>query len=365
MERKFANEISYGNEDDFVQATKEFTEATKWFVEPIQTARVCKDEEHNTMTVKSDETHILNVSGKQSLPARAGISGRVINELSDEDWIKVLNTCFPYMSGKMILNELEGEVYAAHSEYYTVLSIDDIFMSTQEIFKSLFPNAKFLFGAISPEFASAEYSLANELKIVEAYENVLKTTFATDTKIIAPTIRVVTSNTSDSGANIFPCLICKGENGNIYTVPVGNPIKLFHKGSCSITKFRENLAGSMALVNKSVENLTRLTYIKIQHPQQCFLNIAKRLGLPKAVCMEIGTEIAEFFGKGKTTHARFIYLSLARILDKVEVKNQKAQWDLTNQIVRVFGLNFADYDTKYCEWLKNDDSREQISLFVG
>lgn len=293
MERKFETEILFGKEDEFVQAAKEFTDATKWFIEPIKTARVYKDEANNTLMVKSDKAHILNESGRQSLPARAGISGRVINDLSAPDWIKVLNTCFPYMSGNMVLNELEGEVYAAHSEYYAILSVDDIFASTQEIYKALFPNAKFLYGTISPEFASAEYSLANELEIVRAYENVLKTTFATDAQIVAPTIRIVTSNTSDSGANIYPCLDCKGEHG-IYTVPVGNPIKLFHKGNCNITKFRENLEGSMAIVNKSVENLTRLTYIKIEHPQQCFLNIAKRLNLPKAVCMEIGDEIAEF-----------------------------------------------------------------------
>ena len=364
MARKFENEQLFTNETDFNSAAEEFTNLTQWFYEPIKNARVLFDEASGKMVVRSDKTHYLNDSGKYSLPARAGISGRVINDLSNDDWIKVLNTCFPYMCGNMILNQLEGEVYAAHSEMYSILPVDDIFSSARDIYKSLFPNAKFLWGTISPEFASAEYSLANELEVVKAYEEALRTTFANDDTIVAPTIRIVTSNTSDSGANIYPCLECKGKSGGLYTIAVGNPIKLPHRGGSTITKFRENLAGSMGMVQKSVENITRLTYIKIEHPQQCFLNIAKRLQLPKPICMEIGEEIHDLLGDDKSTHARFIYLALTRILDKVDKKTEKAQWDLTNQISRAFGLDFAQYDTKYCEWLKETNSSEQVSLFA-
>lgn len=362
MAKMFNKERLFSCEEEFIDAVKVFTEATEWYYEPIKNARVLFDETEGKMIVRSDNTHQLNESGKYSLPARAGLSGRVINDLSNDDWIKVLNTCFPYMSGNMILNELEGEVYAAHSDLYSIIPVDDIFISVRDIFKSIFPNAKFLGGSLSPEFASAEYSLANELAVVEAYEKALNDTFCENAKVVAPTIRIVTSNTSESGANIYPCLKCKAENEVLYSIAVGNPIKLPHKGGNGITKFRENLSGSMGMVQRSAENLTRLTYIMVNHPQQCFLNIAKRLQLPKPICMEISNEIHDLLGD-KRTHARFIYLALTRILEKVDKKNEKTMWDLTNQIARAFGLDFTKYDTKYCEWLKDDGSVNQTSLF--
>lgn len=361
--KEFNIERLYTDEETFLKATERFDENTKWFEEPIRTARVRFNTENNKFYVKSETDHILNENGKYSLPQRAGIGGVTINELSQEDWVKVMNTCFPYRGGNMILNELEGEVYAAHSEQYEIIPVSEIFASANLVLKNKFPNIKFVLGTISPEFASCEYSLENEEEIIKAYEGALKESFEKSLRIVAPIIKIVTSNTSDSGANIYPCLKCRDEGGNLYTIMAGNPLKAIHKGNNGIAKVRENLGLSMDMINKSVENLIRLTYIAINNPQQCFLNIAKRLGLPKIAAMDIGDEIGKMFSGGSRTTAKFIYLQLTKILEKVNCKSEMDRWMLSNTIGHALTIDYQTYDTKSCEWLKQRSDANQMSLF--
>ncbi len=360
----FTEQILITNEDEFLQKTKEFTEVTRWYKEPISSARVLYDKGEEKLYVKSEKKHILNLSGKASLPARAGLSGSTIPQLDTADWIKVLNTCFPYKSGCMILNELEGEVYAAHSEQYSIIHIDEIFETANQVLHSRFPQITFVGGNISPEFASCEYSLVSEKEVVDIYENALGEAFSKSVRLVAPVIRICSSNTSDSGANIYPCLKCCDKDGYLYTIAAGMPLCAIHKGDNGIKKVRENLEMTMDMFKKSAEELVRMTYIKVVYPKQCYLNIAKRLSLPKPVAMEIAEEIGKNFDGGKTTTAKFIYLALTRILEKTNRKSEKEQWDLTNQIAHAMSLDFKLYDTKYCEWLRADKNENQISLFA-
>ncbi len=361
-------------EEKFLLLTKEFTERTKWYEEPITSARIIKktvevDTENGKKSserlhLKSNGEYIFNSSGKASLPARAGIGGTTISQLNDDDWAKVLNTCFPYKTGNMILNELEGEVYAAHSEQYAIIDIDDVFSTAHQILHARFPHIVFLGGTISPEFAACEYSLAHEEEIVKIYESALGEAFSKSTRLVAPTLRICTSNTSDSGVNIYPCLKCKGEDGSLYTITAGKPLCAIHKGDNGIKKVRENIEMSFDMFKKSAEEFVRMTYIKVNYPKQCFLNIAKRLSMPKPVALEIAEEIGQIFDGGKTTTAKFIYLSLTRILEKTIKKSERDVWEMTNQIAHAMSLDFKLYDTKSCEWLKSEKYVNQVSLFA-
>ena len=116
--------------------------------------------------------------------------------------------------------------------------------------------------------------MANEQEVRDVYETALGETFEKSLRLVAPTIRICTSNTSDSGANIYPCLKCVDENGAFYSILAGSPLVAIHKGCNSIKKVRENLEMSMDMFKKSAENLIRLTYIKVNYPKQCFLNIS-------------------------------------------------------------------------------------------
>lgn len=368
MDKQFNRELFTVDEEKFVKMTKEFTDATKWYYEPINSARVSEgyDEEgEKRLFLKSKSSHLLNGNGKQSLPIRAGIGGVTIGELNNEDWIKVLNTCFPYRAGNMILNELEGEVYAAHSEQYAIINIDEVFETAKQVLHLRFPNITYVCGSLSPEFAFCEYSLANEQEVRDVYETALGETFEKSLRLVAPTIRICTSNTSDSGANIYPCLKCVDENGAFYSILAGSPLVAIHKGCNSIKKVRENLEMSMDMFKKSAENLIRLTYIKVNYPKQCFLNIAKRLCLPKPAAMEIAEEIGDMFTGGRTTTAKFIYLALTRILEKTIKKNEMDSWNLANNIAHAMSLDFKLYDTKSCEWLKKSRDENQVSLFLA
>ena len=92
MDKQFNRELFTVDEEKFVKMTKEFTDATKWYYEPINSARVSEgyDEEgEKRLFLKSKSSHLLNGNGKQSLPIRAGIGGVTIGELSNEDWITI------------------------------------------------------------------------------------------------------------------------------------------------------------------------------------------------------------------------------------------------------------------------------------
>lgn len=206
MDKQFNRELFTVDEEKFVKMTKEFTDATKWYYEPINSARVSEgyDEEgEKRLFLKSKSSHLLNGNGKQSLPIRAGIGGVTIGELSNEDWIKVLNTCFPYRAGNMILNELEGEVYAAHSEQYAIINIDEVFETAKQVLHLRFPNITYVCGSLSPEFAFCEYSLANEQEVRDVYETALGETFEKSLRLVAPTIRIRTTGIGGSDVGIL------------------------------------------------------------------------------------------------------------------------------------------------------------------
>ena len=85
MDKQFNRELFTVDEEKFVKMTKEFTDATKWYYEPINSARVSEgyDEEgEKRLFLKSKSSHLLNGNGKQSLPIRAGIGGVTIGEYS-------------------------------------------------------------------------------------------------------------------------------------------------------------------------------------------------------------------------------------------------------------------------------------------
>lgn len=71
MDKQFNRELFTVDEEKFVKMTKEFTDATKWYYEPINSARVSEgyDEEgEKRLFLKSKSSHLLNGNGKQSLP---------------------------------------------------------------------------------------------------------------------------------------------------------------------------------------------------------------------------------------------------------------------------------------------------------
>ena len=351
----------FTSETNFLNKVEEFTQNTEWVTANISDSKVTESEmELVVKTEKGD--YPLTVSGKASLPARAGLSGSVLSELTSKDYQQVLNTCFPYKSGNMLLNVYEGSVYAAHSDNYAVLEVNEIFQTANKKLKQMFPTASFLWGSISPDFAMAEYSLANEKSVVEIYEQAFSEFFSKNEEIVAPTIRVVTSNTSESGANVYPCFLRRGSNGENYSILAGEPIKLNHKGDANIEKFEENLAGSFSLIQKTAENIIKLTYLRIEHPVSCFLNICKDLNLPKPASMELADEISAILGGPEVkTHAKFLYLMLTKHLEKARKSSNKEKFNMACNISRMLSLDIQKRDRKFCEWLKGNPN--QISFF--
>lgn len=124
----------------------------------------------------------------------------------------------------------------------------------------------------------------------------------------------------------------------------GKPLCAIHKGDNGIKKVRENLEMSFDMFKKSAEEFVRMTYIKVNYPKQCFLNIAKRLSMPKPVALEIAEEIGQIFDGGKTTTAKFIYLSLTRILEKMIKKSERDVCEMTNQIAHANKVIALDKD---------------------
>ena len=95
---------------------------------------------------------------------------------------------------------------------------------------------------------------------------------------LKPVIRVTTSNTGDSGVNIYPMLMFGAGKKSI---ALGDPLRLEHKNGATLQKFEEQLKLTYGKYQLAVGKLSRLLMIPIYHPINCMVGVMKRLDVPK------------------------------------------------------------------------------------
>lgn len=230
-----------------------------------------------------DVTYQLKGSWQKSFKQVANINGDGLNELSSENFCKVINTLL-HTSKKekkktklTVFNEvtdtgIKEVCYAGLSEGYKILPVYDLITTLFDALEKTFENFEIVSYEFHPEYSIVDISLKNS-KLDEKYAEHLGNK---NSKFI---LRFQTSDAGWSATTLIP-MICERN----YKLYVADPLAIEHRGkNASLEAFSENCNNIYALAQEGINNLYRLKQKEISHPVACFFNLCQKLHIGESV----------------------------------------------------------------------------------
>ncbi len=218
----------------------------------------------------------------------------------------IINEGLSLMNGDCLLYSCDEMMRGVHSDGYVPLKITELVEALETGLKNDFPDTKLVGASVSHQFTAFDYEL-NDQKLQAEIENVLRNAgVAYD---FVPVIRFCTSNTGDSGANLYAGV----KHGSTISF-IEEPIRLEHTGSASIEKFSDNVGQILALFKSTPEKLEKLGEVKIKNTAQCYKNIALAAGIPVKAFAEKAEDFEAVYGD--TATALDVYFDISEALEE-------------------------------------------------
>lgn len=275
---------------------------------------------------------------------RAGISGPTLRKLDKNVYARILNNCLQVADGEALLRISEGKVSAVLSggrHGYAALDMEQVFKCAVEYLNANFRGCTYLGGFFEHHMASSLWELGGEGHLLDAYRTELRHHGRT-VEEMKPVVRVTTSDTGASGANIYPMLL-SGERSD--TVSIGRPLRLEHKAGATVAQFEGKLKMLYGKYQLAAGKLTELLDIDIMNPGNCMIAVMKQLGIAKRLGME-ATELfkAQYGSEPCTAHD--IYFGISEVLHMLACDGASGSRIavMEETIARALTINWAEYD---------------------
>lgn len=273
---------------------------------------------------------------------RARIGGGALSQVKKTVLANILNECIKVGKGSALLKINDNKVSAIHAGDkcdYVILNMPELFQIAVEYLEKEFTGYEFQSAIYDHSLVTVYWNLPKYRELLDLYEQGMEKTGRIP-KDIQPAIRMTTSDTGISGANLFPALIVRE-----CSVPIGNPLRLEHKNQASMMKFTENLHMIFAQFQKAMKGITHLLTIEINNPTNTMIGIMKRIGIPK----KYGAEAVEIFKNQfheEICTAHDVYFGIAEAVYMLQCFGgtpvQVAQME--ENIARALTLKWQEYD---------------------
>jgi hypothetical protein len=275
---------------------------------------------------------------------RAGISGPALRKVGKDVYARILNDCLKVANGEALLRISEGKVSAVlggDGHEYAILDMEQIFRRSVEYLNAEFKGTSYLGGFYEHHMVSAMWELSGEDGLLDAYCEELKL-HDKEPAEMTPVIRITTSDTGASGANIYPMLLSGSRND---TIALGSPLRLEHKAGATMAKFEEQLGMLYGKYQLAIGKLANLLNIDVQNTVNCMAGIMKRLGIPKRHGMEAVELFKAQHGEEPCT-AHDIYYGISEILYMLACngKDGSVIAGMEETIARALSANWTEYD---------------------
>lgn len=271
--------------------------------------------EHTRLLLKAqDELTPVRSCAIKTILDRARISGSALSQLSKPHLAEILNRCLNIARGDALLWYSDGKVSAVHggdASDYAVLEIPELFEHTVRYLNRHYPGYTFAGGSFDHAMVTAVWELTGQDRLTETYRNALaRHDLLDETTRIRPAVRLSTSNTGISGANLYPMLL-EGDDARI--IPLGCPIRENHKGGADLDRFDANLEKLFAQYDASLSALTALLDVELAYPINAMQAVLKELGIGKRLAMEAVEQYrAQTGGEPDTAHG--VYHAMMEVL---------------------------------------------------
>lgn len=362
----------FGTQEDFLDFIKKITRSSIWERKKSKDLRLVAFEEDSKVAEELRQQYadngmdegilqdtlagtglLLKAKGQyypvrscaiHSILDRAGISGPALRKVEKNVYARILNECLKVARGEALLRISEGKVSAVlggDSHEYSVLDMEKIFMLTVEYLQNNFKGCTYLGGFYEHNYTSAIWELNGEDKLLEAYRKELMSR-RLDIEDMKPVIRVSTSDTGDSGANIYPMLVSGMEKK---TIALGSPLKLEHKSGATIQNFEEQLKMMYGKYQLAIGRLTSLLSVEISNPVNCMKGVMKRIGVPKKLGMEAVELFVAQYGEDPCS-AHEVYYGISEVLFMLETNGEEGSRiaSMEETVARALSVSWPEYD---------------------
>lgn len=284
----------------------------------------------------------VRCTGINSLKERAKLSGNALLKMPSEKKAITLNYGLELWNESALLlirDEKISAVHAGDSSDYSILPMHDLLKKLHEILESEYPGYQVKCIEVGHELTMAEITLPNEI-----LNDFNKKLAMKGRKLIngKPILKFASSDVGICGANLYPYI----KNDGIQ-FRIGNVLRLKHKNNSTISQFEDNCKTIFSIF-KDTDAMSKLLDIKIKHPKECFLAIAKKCGLPKKASLEAAEEFDAF--RPVDCYAYDVYLGLWEVTRFQQLENETQLLNLEENISRAMNIDYSSYDHTF-SWL--------------
>lgn len=301
--------------------------------------------EHTRLILKvRDELYPIRSCAIKTILERARVSGNALNKVQKTELAQILNYCMKVAGGDALLRFCEDKISAVHggdASDYAVLKTPELFRRTVEYLQDNFSGYTFAGASYDHSIVTAVWSLDNEEALLKEYKESLQT-HGLPCDEIQLGLRLTTSDTGQSGANLYPMIFFGSELRNI---PLGSPLKLHHKNKVDLARFDEQLNLLYAQYSKALGNMQSMMDVYVLHPINAMLGVMKRIGIPK----KYATLIAEDYRlkRGDTACSAYeAYLQISEVIYLMQCDGAEGSKIvmMEENIARAVHLRWKDYD---------------------
>lgn len=301
--------------------------------------------EHTQLILKvRDELYPIRSCAIKTILERARVSGNALNKVQKTELAQILNYCMKVAGGDALLRFCEDKISAVHggdASDYAVLKTPELFRRTVEYLQDNFSGYTFAGASYDHSIVTAVWSLDNEETLLKEYKESLQT-HGLPCDEIQLGLRLTTSDTGQSGANLYPMIFFGSELRNI---PLGSPLKLHHKNKADLARFDEQLNLLYAQYSKALGNMQSMMDVYVLHPINAMLGVMKRIGVPK----KYATLIAEDYRlkRGDTACSVYeAYLQISEVIYLMQCDGAEGSKIvmMEENIARAVHLRWKDYD---------------------
>lgn len=273
---------------------------------------------------------------------RARISGNALSKVDRQVFARILNYCLKVADGQALLKVSDDKVSAIHGgdkSEYSVLDMYELFAKTSDYLTANFTDVQYAGGFFEHSMVTALWTLNGNSELLETYKNLLDMHGITCREMTA-SVRLTSSDTGVSGANLYPTLLADGKN-----IPIGSPLKLEHKHGASMKDFENKLAMLYSQYDLAMNNLKNLVSITIKNPVNAMMGVMKKIGIPKKLAMEALEKFKAMHGGGFCS-AHDIYYGIAEVIFMMQCSGENGIkiTQMEETVARALNVRWQDYD---------------------
>lgn len=272
-----------------------------------------------------------------SLLARAKISGTSLSKLNPDDLSMVVNTCMKVNKDIGLAVMVGSKLSAVLSDGYRILSVTEIYRMAHEEFSKY---GEFLDGFVDDTGFGARWKLNGELGKVYG-DN------------LVPIIELYTSNTGHSAVNLIPKLI----RGNRFEFICGSSVSVEHKGKSNLQDVLDLVSMAYTIARKASKQMEALKDVPVSHPVETFLNVAKKIGVPKKLAMMARVDFEDMIdGYSDDVNAYDVYMGLVEVVFYAQQMGKDKRFcdNLQEIIARALTISWNESDNNKVEWVVKD-----------